>query len=154
MRAEELLYIIGFDAEKSYNAVVKRVKDNQVVFEVKNRRGAVFPAVYHVLGGNINPHQIFRRNEIVEVELKGVNRKNILSVVPLYLPTDLFIMENPVGSVVDGTIDQIRGENMRIYLRPNVFAFAKRCKHAHTGLSVKVKLSGYKAIKVICGFVI
>lgn len=140
----------GFETNKSYPAVVIKIKNDRIFFELTNMYDEKFTAAYFINGGNINPHQIFRvgqQTTVTMISLCDPTKNNCgitMLVVPDVLPSDVFLHKNPLGSMVEGIIEKITGETMIVMLDKNVYAVTKRCKHAKSGLSIQAKIDKYR----------
>ena len=127
-------------------AVVKKVKDDRVIFDING-----LTAAYFIHGENFNPHKFFKHGEMIEVTIiKQCNYKQnamglFYIVSPEFLPIDLYIMEHQVGSMVEGIIFSIQGPLMTLMLDDNVFCTTKRSRHARTGSIVRCKIDKYNA---------
>lgn len=127
-------------------AVITKVKDDRILCIVNGQAAAWFTK-----SGNLNLHTIFRKGESIKVFIiKQCNRqKNMLGlsylVKPQTLPIDTYAKQHPVGTVVDGTIESIRGAAMTVSLAPNVSCITRRCPHARTGQQVRCKIDKYNA---------
>ena len=141
----------------SYSAVVTKVKDDRVFFEMEYFRftksgieNSKKTAAFFVKQKNFNPHTCFKCGEIVEVKVIKVFKPSEnfyhlnYEVIPCSLPIDEFIKAHPIGTMVQGSIEAITGATMVICLAPNVYALTKRCKHAHTGQKVDCKIDKYR----------
>lgn len=146
---------------KTYTAVVKRVKKDRIFFDIKcfffnaeEQKEIVKKAVFFIKQKNFNPFICFKQEDIVDVKVVNLHNpnKNIYhmayEVIPCSLPTDDYIKEHPVGTLVQGTIDSITGSTMTVCLAPNVYALTKRTKHAHTGQTIDCKIDKYRNQKI------
>ncbi len=143
----------GFRLKDTILAHVERVKDDRVLFYVLNQDGETCIAWYYVHGEHINLHQIFKKGDCVEVKVISIvkdNKKSLLTeiiVMPVTLPVDTFVAENPIGSDVIGTVTEINGGNMLIELAKNVFCLVKRVANSKTGMEVTCRLDRYNQNK-------
>lgn len=69
-------------------------------------------------------------------------------VTPVILPMDVYIANNPIGSVVAGKIYSIHGSTMTVMLAENVLVITKRSHHARTGEVVDCKIDNYHRKKI------
>ena len=146
---------------KSYSAVVTKVKDDRVFFEMEYFRftkngieNSKKTGAFFIKQKNFNPHICFRCGEIVEVKVTKVFKPSEnfyrlnYEVIPCSLPIDEFIKAHPIGTMVQGSIEAITGATMVICLAPNVYALTKRCKHARTGQIVDCKIDRFHNQKI------
>ena len=154
-RAPKVFQSHGFINGQTYPAVVTKIKDNRVFFNMQGRDGITLKAAYFINGHMINPHLVFAKGKNVPVILiRPLNfRKNALGidfeVIPEMLPVDIFFLNYLINGVntVDGVIHKINGATMIVELAPNVYATTKRCRHAHTFMKVRCKIDKYSARK-------
>lgn len=141
----------GFRLNSTVEATVRGIKDDRVCFSVINVYGEECKAWYYIHGEHINPHQVFKKGQSIDVRIMSIlkdSRKNpetVILVRPETLPVDLFLEDHPIGSEVSGIIIAIRNSGMIIRLAENVHCMVKRCKHAKTGTLVACLLNRYNA---------
>lgn len=158
MKKNERKY--GFTCGKLYSAVVTKIENDRIFFEMENWEHDIFTAAYFITGGNINPFQIFKIGQEIKVRVislcnQAKNNYGItMLVVPNELPVDRFIHKHPLGSTVLGTIHAINGPTVVIMLAPNVYCVTKRCKHAKTGMRVPCKIHNYRVSQKTLSIVI
>lgn len=146
---------------KVYTAVVKKVKNDRVLFDIKQLifcegepLEIIKKAVFFIRQKNFNPFICFKQEDIIDVRVVNLHNpdKNIYhmayEVVPCTLPADEYIKEHPIGTMVQGTIESITGSTMMVCLAPNVYALTKRTKHAHTGKIIDCKIDRFHNQKI------
>ena len=143
----------GFCQGHTYPAIVKRVKKDRVFFTLTNNDGEEYEAVYYIHGELINPFTAFKTGEEVRITLLKLNKDTHLYcgarwvVEPEMLPIDVYILNHPLGSIVNGVIDAIKGNQVIISLDNNVKATVKRFRNAHTGQTVTCQIEKYNTNK-------
>ena len=146
---------------KIYTAVVKKVKKNRILFDIKQLifcedepLETIKKAVFFIRQKNFNPFICFKPEDIVDVKVVNLHNpsKNIYhmayEVVLCTLPADEYIKKHPIGTMVQGTIESITGATMTICLASNVYALTKRTKHAHTGKIIDCKIDRFHNQKI------
>ena len=144
-----------------YTAIVKKVKDNRILFDIKQLRfnadsqeEVTKKAVFFIRQKHFNPFIFVKKEDIVDVKVVNLYNpdKNIYhmeyEVVPCTLPADEYIKTHPIGTMVQGTIEAITGSTMLVCLAPNVYALTKRTKHARTGQIVDCKIDRFHNQKI------
>ncbi len=127
-------------------AVITKVKDDRILCTINGLAAAWF-----VKRGNLNLHTMFRKGERIKVTIIKqcdhlLNALRLFYLVkPQTLPIDIYAKRHPVGTVVDGTIESIRGAAMTVSLAPNVSCITRRCPHARTGQQIRCKIDKYNA---------
>ncbi len=141
----------GFRLNSTVEATVRCIKDDRVRFSVINVYGEECDAWYYIHGERINPHQVFKKGENIDVRVMSIlkdgrsNPATVILVRPEELPVDLFLEEHPIGSRVTGKIIAIRDSSMIIRLAKNVHCMVKRRKQAKTGMWIDCLLNRYNA---------
>ena len=109
-------FLVG--SNLTYEAQVKTVKDDAVAFRLTNCHQQELTGIYYLPSNcRINPHTIFKVGEFWQVNVnkitKRFRKKETISyaevnieVTPLHMPTDDFIAQHPIGSIVTGTVKQ------------------------------------------------
>ena len=139
----------GFRLNSVILATVRCIKDDRVRFSVVDVNGEMCDAWYYIHGEHINPHQFFRKNEVIEVSVLRIckdtrnNDATMIEVRPLVLPIDLFVAKNTIGTEVKGKVIDIFGSGMTVELAQNVCCQVKRIKRVKTGMSIFCKLIRY-----------
>ena len=146
---------------KIYSAVITKVKDDRVFFEVEYFaliRGKLEAmkktAAFFIKRLRLNPHTFFKHGQIIDVKVTKILKpsKNFYylnyEVIPCILPADEFIQAHPVGSMVQGKIESLTGATMTVCLAPNVYAITKRCNHARTGREIDCKIDKFHNQKI------
>lgn len=149
-------FVVGSD-DLTYDAQVKSVKDDRVSFAVRNFTGENLLGTYYLPPkAKINPHVIFKTGAFWQVKIVKLTKRTRvksrtiytelnIEVEPQDMPSDLYIEQNPIGSVVSGKVVEILGskKQMRIELGKNVFCCVGRDYHIAAGATIKVKITGY-----------
>lgn len=151
----------SYGVGRIYTAIVKKVKEDRVLFDIKQlwfnadgQEEVTKKAVFFIRQKNFNPFIFFKKEDIVDVKVVNLHNpyKNIYQmeyeVIPCSLPTDEYIKEHPIGTMVQGTIESITGSTMMVCLAPNVYVLTKRCKHARTGQIVDCKIDRFHNKKI------
>ena len=143
----------GFCQGHTYPAIVKKVKKDRVFFTLRNNDEEEYEAIYYIHGELINPFTAFKTGEEIRITLLKLNKDNRLYcgarwiVEPEMLPIDIYVLNHPLGTVVTGIIEAIKGNQVIISLDSNVKAIVKRFKNAHTGQEVTCQIEKYNAHK-------
>lgn len=150
-----------FKINSVFLAVVSKVKNDRILFEItriisgKNGPQTITEiAAFFVKGHMFNPHLAFQKGQPVSVTVDKVCKpqKNYYGlsylVTPVSLPADEFISLHPIGSMVSGTIIEIHGATMTVFLADNVTAVTKRCRHARSGKTVDCKIDNFRRRKI------
>lgn len=141
----------GFRLNSTVEATVRCIKDDRVRFSVTNCYGEECNAWFYIHGEHINPHQVYHRGTTIPVRVIRISKdtrrskETIVEVRPEFLPVDSFLAEHPLGSQLQGRIEEINGSGMLVRLAENVFCLVKRIKTAKSGMLVFCKLSRYNA---------
>lgn len=151
----------AYGVGKIYTAIVKKVKDDRVLFDIKQlwftadgQEEVTKKAVFFIRQKNFNPFIFFKKEDIVDVKVVNLHNRNKniyhmkYEVIPCTLPMDEYIKEHPIGTMVQGKIETITGSTMMVCLAPNVYALTKRSKHAHTGQIVNCKIDRFHNQKI------
>lgn len=146
---------------KIYTAVVKKVKKDRILFDIKQFRfnadsqeEITKKAVFFIKQKNFNPFICFKQEDIIDVKVVNLHNpsKNIYhmeyEVILCTLPADEYIKTHPIGTMVQGTIETITGSTMMVCLAPNVCALTKRTKHARTGQKIDCKIDRFHNQKI------
>lgn len=146
----------SYGVGRIYTAVIRKIKNDRIFFDIKQKLfdgetdvDVTKKAVFYIKQKNFNPFIYFKEGKEIEVEVVNLYNPNKnfyyldYEVMPLILPVDEYIQEHPVGTMVEGTIENINGATMIICLAPNVYALTKRSKHARTGKNIICKIDRY-----------
>ena len=151
-------FVVGSD-DLTYDAQVKSVKDDRVSFVVKNFAGENLLGTYYLPPkARINPHVVFKTGAFWQVKIVKITKRSRvksqtiytelnIEVEPQDMPSDLYIEQNPIGSVVSGKVVEIIASKnkMRLELGKNVFCCIGRDYHIAAGATIKVKITGYNS---------
>ena len=159
-----------FRRGKIYKATVKAVKDGEVSFSIKYNKDTI-KAKYRFNAYSFDPFRAFYKGQETVVILEGIfnperkDEKTIrreLKVRPVESPTDTFISEYHIGSIVDGVIEEIRKRGKKetllivkvndrnIFLHVHVAFYV----NAQTSKNVRCKITGYHGKEKITARVI
>ena len=101
----------------------------------------------------MNLHQVFKKGSLTEVSVichcnpDKTHHGLHLLVLPQTLPPDDYMKNHAVGTIVQATIDSIKGAVMTLRLTDNVYCQTKRCKRAKTGDEISCKIERYNKNK-------
>ena len=121
----------GFKLNSVVRATVRCIKDDRVRFSVINSDGEEYvdasgnpcTAWYYIHGEGINTHQVFKKNDVIEVKVLSILRdsikhpETIILVKPEFLPVDYYLQSKPIGSIVEGKIIKVEKSGMTIELQ-------------------------------------
>lgn len=143
----------GFAQGSVYQASVSKIKNDRVFFKITNKCGETFTAAYFATRGNMNLHQVFKKGSLTEVSVichcnpDKTHYGLHLLVSPQTLPPDDYMKNHAIGTIVQATIDSIKGAVMTLRLTDNVYCQTKRCKRAKTGDEISCKIERYNKNK-------
>ena len=148
-------FLVGSDIP--YQAQVKSVKDDRVIFSVTNPHNEVFTGTYYLPARcRINPHLVFTSGAFWQVKVtkftKKLREKEASSFIelnievdPLGLPVDEFVKQHPPGSIVVGKIVRVikKGTLFLVALAENVYCVVRRSYNHAVGKIVCCKITKY-----------
>ncbi len=132
----------GFCQGQTYPAIVKKVKKDRVFFTLTNSSQEQYEAVYYIHGEGFNPFHFFKNETEIEISLLRFHADRRLycgvsiEVKPLHLPLDAYILKHPIGSIVTGIVEKIKGDKVILRLDQFTTAIVKRFKEAKIGESI------------------
>ncbi len=148
-------FLVG--SNMSYQAQVKSVKNDRVIFSVTNVHGEVFTGTYYLPARcRINPHLVFKSGAFWQVKVikftKKLREKETSSFIelnievdPLELPVDEFVRQHPPGSIVIGKIIKVikKGTLFLVALAENVYCVVRHSYNHAVGKVVSCRITKY-----------